>query len=93
MTVGILKLDIHLPGNRSLKDKRRIIKSLTTRLRNNFNISISEIDYQDLWQRTLLGVGMIADGNAYIQHNFSNIVNFIKKEKEIYLIATKEEIL
>ena len=92
MIIGILKLDVYIPTSSSLKDKRRITKSLITRLRNNFNISISEIDYQDLWQRTLLGVGMVANGNIRIHQSFSKIINFVEKEKEVYLIASKEEI-
>ncbi|MCZ0702606.1 uncharacterized protein YlxP (DUF503 family) [Natronobacillus azotifigens] len=44
----------------SLKDKRSVIKRIITRLQNEYNITISELDYQDLWQRTLFGIGTIS---------------------------------
>jgi len=53
-SVGVLTLELHIEGAQSLKDKRHTVKSLKDRLRGKFNVAVSEIDYQDLWQRALI---------------------------------------
>ena len=55
MVIGLLMLDLHFPGARSLKDKRQALRSLETRIRNRFNVSLAEVEHQDLWQRARLG--------------------------------------
>jgi uncharacterized protein len=52
--IGVLTLEIVLQDAHSLKDKRRVVKSLKERLRGRFNVAVAEIDYQDLWQRALV---------------------------------------
>ena len=54
MIVGVLTWELHLDGCRSLKEKRRILKSLKDRLHNRFNVSVSETAHQDVWQRAEL---------------------------------------
>ena len=56
MVVGVCTLDLHLPGVDSLKGKRQILLSLKERIQRKFNVSIAEVDGQDLWQRAVLGV-------------------------------------
>ena len=51
MTIGLLQLDLLLPEANSLKDKRRIIKSLKDRLHNRFNCSVAETEHQDVWRQ------------------------------------------
>jgi len=52
--IGVLTLELRIEHAHSLKDKRHVVKSLKERLRNRHNISIAEIDHQDLWQRAVL---------------------------------------
>lgn len=54
--IGVLTLELRLETAHSLKEKRHVMESLKTRLRNKFNVSVAEIGYQDLWQRGLLAV-------------------------------------
>ncbi|MBN2370069.1 MAG: DUF503 domain-containing protein [Vicinamibacteria bacterium] len=56
MIVGLLHLDLHLQSVHSLKEKRQILRSLMTRLRNRFNVAVAEVEHQDLWQRARLAV-------------------------------------
>ncbi|MCK4617551.1 DUF503 domain-containing protein [Candidatus Aerophobetes bacterium] len=93
MVIGILELEIKLFSSNSLKDKRRIIKSLTDRIRNNFNVSVSEIRHQDLWQRAGLGIALLTTEGRFAQRMLSKIVNFIKEDKKISLIDSKMEIM
>jgi len=53
-SVGILTLELRLDDAHTLKEKRQIVRSLKDRLRHKFNIAVAEIDYQELWQRSLI---------------------------------------
>jgi uncharacterized protein YlxP (DUF503 family) len=56
MIIGVLTLEIFFPYARSLKDKRRILHGFKDRLRGRYNVAVAELDYQDKWQRTVLGI-------------------------------------
>lgn len=73
MVVGICTIHIHLPLSHSLKDKRRIVRSLKDRLRGRHNISLAEVDCQDLWQRAALGIAAVADGRRPLERLFEII--------------------
>ena len=69
---------IHLPFCHSLKEKRRVIRSLKDRLRARHNISIAEVDSQDLWQRAVIGIAAVGDGRASVEDRLRAIVNDIE---------------
>lgn len=56
MVVGFLSLEIYFPYSHSLKEKRKIMKSFRDRVKNKFNVAFAELDYQDKWQRTRIGI-------------------------------------
>jgi uncharacterized protein YlxP (DUF503 family) len=56
MPVGLLTLEIHVPDAQSLKDKRQVLRSLKDRLRGHLNVAVAELDFQDTWQRSVIGV-------------------------------------
>ncbi len=93
MVLGVLELDIRLFSPNSLKDKRSIIKRLISRVRSIFNVSVSEIGHQDLWQRALLGVAFITTERSFAQRVLSKIMRFVEKERDISLIDSKMEVL
>jgi uncharacterized protein YlxP (DUF503 family) len=62
--VGVLTLELHLDDAHSLKDKRHTVKSLKDRLRNKFNVAVAEIDYQDVWQRSLISAVTVSSDRA-----------------------------
>ncbi|TET47081.1 DUF503 domain-containing protein [Candidatus Aerophobetes bacterium] len=93
MIVGILWIDLRLGSSSSLKDKRRIIKSLTSRIRKSFNVSISEVDYQDLWQRSQLGVAFLTTNVRFAHSVLAKIMDFVERERDIILIDSKIEII
>jgi uncharacterized protein len=65
MVVGVLRLTFHIPHARSLKDKRRVVQKLRDRVRSRFDVSIAEVDAQDLHQRVVFGVSVVsADGSV-----------------------------
>ncbi len=59
-SVGVITFELRLDEAHSLKDKRHFVKSLKDRLRNRFNVSVAEIDYQDSWQRGLVAAAVVA---------------------------------
>jgi Uncharacterized protein conserved in bacteria len=59
MFVGVLQVELYIPGSGSLKAKRRVVRSLKDRIRANFNVSVSEVDAQDKWQRAVVGIACI----------------------------------
>ena len=62
--IGVLTLEIRVENSHSLKDKRHVVKGLKDRLRRKFNVSVAEIDYQDLWQRALVAVATVSSDHA-----------------------------
>ena len=60
MVVGVLRVTFHIPHARSLKDKRRVVQKLRDRVRSRFDVSIAEVDAQDLHQRAVFGVSVVS---------------------------------
>ena len=80
MEIGLLTLQIHLHASASLKDKRRVIKSLTGRVRSRHNVAVAEIDHQDLWQRATLGIVGIAAARVPLEQTFSSIQSEVERK-------------
>lgn len=78
MTIGLLTLKIHLPGCASLKEKRRRLKPLLTRLHKEFNVSTAELDYNDTWQSALIGCALVANGSPHVQQSLEAIRRWIE---------------
>lgn len=74
MTVGIYTFEIHLPGSRSLKDKRQVLRRLKDRLRSRHNVAVSEIEeHADLWQRAAIAVVSVASGREALERLFEAV--------------------
>ncbi len=93
MIVGILTIEIHISEAHSLKEKRFILKSLKDRIRNKFNVSIAEIDANDLWQRCVLGVACIANETKIINQMLDRVKNIILDTPTVELIDSRMEML
>lgn len=65
--VGVLILELHLTESRSLKDKRHYVKGLRDRLSGKFNVSVAEVDDQDMWTRSTIAVATISGSRSYAQ--------------------------
>ena len=79
--VGVLTLELHIEGAHSLKEKRHVVKGLKDRLRARHNVAVAEIDYHDVWQRSLLAaVTVSADrtrAEAVLQHVENDAANIL----------------
>lgn len=77
MVVGLVTFELHLNGCLSLKDKRRILKSLKDRLHNRFNVSVAETNYHDHWQRTELACCVVSTEQRHAASVVSSVDQFI----------------
>ncbi len=93
MIVGLLTLELHLPESNSLKSKRIIIKSLKDRIKNKFNVSIAEVDANDLWQLSVLGAACVANDTKVINQILDSIRNMVLNTPSVELIDSMMEML
>jgi len=91
MRVAICVLELHIPGATSLKAKRQVIKSLVQRLRNRFNVSVSEVGSQDLWQRAELGMAVICHNGAGADSIMEKLFAFVEEENRVAIIGSRLE--
>ena len=87
----LIELSLQIPNARSLKDKRRQIKSLKDRLRNRFNASVAEIDALDKWQQAVIGVCMISNDKSYLEKKYSMVETLVLEYTELELINVTRE--
>lgn len=78
MIIGTCIIELRIPGNGSLKGKRRVVKSVIARVHNEFNVSIAEVDDQDLWQSAVLGVACVSNGTDRVHRTLSKVVEWIE---------------
>lgn len=91
MRVAICVLELYIPGVNSLKAKRQVIKSLVQRMRNKFNVSITETGNQDLWQRVELGMAVVCHNGAGADSIMEKIFTFLELENGIDIISSRVE--
>lgn len=77
MQVGCCSIKFFLHGNRSLKEKRRIIRTIKDRLKNKFNVSVAEIGNQDVWQNLHLGIVAVGSDHKYLEGLLHQVVDAI----------------
>lgn len=73
MPIGLLTLEIHIPDAHSLKDKRQVLRSLKDRLRGQFNVAVAELDHQDVWQRSLVGVVSLSNNEHHLRESLDHV--------------------
>jgi hypothetical protein len=93
MVLGVLTLELVIYEAQSLKDKRRVVKSLKERIRNRFNVSVSEVEHQELRQRAGLVVAMVSNDAKLVHGCFDQIVGMAQKDSVATLLSFEKEIL
>jgi hypothetical protein len=74
MPIGLLTLELFLPDAHSLKDKRQILRSLKDRLRGQFNVALAELEHQDLWQRSVVGIVGISSDEEHLRESLQAVM-------------------
>jgi uncharacterized protein YlxP (DUF503 family) len=93
MVIGYAVFDLHLPGCRGLKEKRMIVKSLKTRIRNDFEISASEVEGQDLLQRARIGVAVVGPEQAPLDALLQHVLRFVEENLDGEILDYKNEFI
>lgn len=93
MVVGVLRLELRLPENASLKGKRSVLRTIKARVQNKFNVSIAECDAHDLWQRAVLGVSQVGSEQAHVDACLRAVVRFIDELQLVELGSEQLEFL
>ena len=93
MVIGVLQMKLRLPEAHSLKEKRWTMKSLLTRIRNKFNVSIAELDSHDAWQRAILGVAHMGNDRRFGNEILDKVLRFTEGVKQIEVVDSRLEFL
>ena len=91
MIVGCCRIEVFLPESGSLKTKRHVLKGLKTRLQNHFNISVAEVDGNDLWQRAVLGVAVVTNEARFADQVISKVIDHVRSDGRVVLIDYQTE--
>lgn len=93
MALGLLTIELYLPGCRSLKEKRRRLKPLLARLHREFNISVAEVDDQDVWQNAVIACALISNDHNHTQRALSQVLHWVEANwPDVDLISDHLEI-
>lgn len=90
--LGLLQLELYIPESHSLKDKRRIIKSLKETVRQKFNVSISETGELDKWAKSEISVSKVCNQSSLIRKEFQNIQKDIENRYPLEIVKKVEEV-
>ena len=91
MIVGVMTAQLYLHGVISLKDKRKIVKSLIERLKNRFNISISEVDYNDIKTSALIAIAVVSNDTRFVNRQLDKILDFLRNDGRFALGPVERE--
>ncbi len=93
MIVGVLQLELLIPQADSLKDKRRVIKSLKDRITHGHNVSIAEVGALDEHRRSILGMAMVSNDRRYVEGGLSKLVDLVRATVDVVLQDYKIDLL
>jgi len=93
MVIAYALFDLHLPGCRGLKEKRMIVRSLKSRIRNDFEVSVAEVDGQDLLQRAQIGVGVVGPDQELLDALLQRILHFVESNLDGEVLDYRNEFI
>lgn len=92
MLVGVFRVELFVPDSSSLKTKRFVLSSIKKRIRNKFNVSVSEIGNNSKWQIITLGISMISNERKFIDQNVTGIINLLNSDGRMEILNQVLEI-
>ena len=91
MIVGVMTTQLYLHGVISLKDKRKIVKSLIERLKNRFNISVSEVDHNDIKTSAIIAIAVVSNDTQFVNKQLDKILDFMRNDGRFALGPVERE--
>ena len=92
MVVGTAVVSLYVQDAQSLKDKRRVVKSLIDRVRHRFNASVAEVDDQDLWQSARLAIAVVGSDSSSVARQLQSITVFIEEQEPALVTGIDTEL-
>ena len=92
MLVAACSWELSLPGCGSLKEKRRVVKSLKDRLRNRFNVSVAETDHHDVWTRAQLSIALVTTDGQLAESTLAKVDRLIEGETRAVILSSKRDL-
>ena len=94
MNVGVLKITLRLPENQSLKGKRRVVNSLSSRLRDRYAVAVAEVGDNDAWQIATLGVSCVSNNVRHADEVLERVLGYVESSREgVEVVESDREIL
>jgi len=90
MVVGIVRLELHLPAARSLKDKRQVVPSMKERLRERLRAAVAEVEFQDLWQLAAIGIAVVAADGGQVRELLNSARNIVEQYAQAQVLDWQE---
>jgi uncharacterized protein YlxP (DUF503 family) len=92
MVVGVVVWELDVLGAHSLKDKRRVVKSMTERMRNRFNAGVAETGHQDVWQRAQLSACVVSNERGHADSMLDAIDRFVANDARVRILDTRRDL-
>jgi uncharacterized protein YlxP (DUF503 family) len=86
VTVGVLVIEIIIHSSASLKEKRFVLSSIKDRVRKKFNVSVAELDFQDKWQRSQIGIATIGNEYGHVESSLQNIFRYLDDSDQYEIV-------
>jgi uncharacterized protein len=86
--VALERFDLRIPACHSLKEKRHVVKTLTNAIRSSFNVSVAEVEHQDLWQRAALGIAVVGSHEYHLRRVLHEVEKLVDRWVEVEVIST-----
>lgn len=93
MIVGTCEIEILIYESYSLKDKRHVIKSIIERMKLRFNASVAEVDFNDIWNKSMIGVAVVGNKKSICESSIQSIIDFIDNDGRVEIINYSMEVL
>ncbi len=91
--IGVLSIELMIFQALSLKDKRMILNAVKDKLKNKFNVSVSELGELDKWQKSIIGIVMISNDKSYLDSALQKVLSFVEQERDVQVSDYQLEFL
>ena len=93
MVVGVCRVVLSLPGNQSLKGKRKVVRSVLDRVRARFNVAASEVAENDEWRRAVLGFAVVSNDPSHANSMLDTLLSFVESSVQAVVVDRELEIV
>lgn len=93
VAIGLCTIELFIADSQSLKDKRQVLSSLKERLRQKFNLSVAEVEAQELWQKAVLAMACVANDGRHVNQVMDQALNLVRSHPVVEIVQSRIELL